>query len=90
MERPLTQERYDKIKKAVEKALSARNQKEAQPYISELSGEMFLTPPPANNILADLISSVKAASGRVADKERKKSFCMMDLNKLQGCIKTEE
>ena len=82
----LTQAEYDEIKDLADRALVAPNKAEAKKYTDRLTFLVNYFEGPVHNILSELSAGVKDASGRVADKERKESFCKMDLYKLQRFI----
>ena len=82
----LTQAEYDEIEALVDQALSAPNKASAKKYIDRLAFLARDFEGPAHNKLSELCAYVKNASGRVADKDRKESFCKMDLFTLRNFI----
>lgn len=85
----ITKKEYEEIEDLVFHALNAPNKQEAKRYIMILNNTGYDLAGSAKNILSELCASVDNASGRVADKARKESFCKMDLFKLEGYIKKE-
>lgn len=69
MKQKLTMDEYEKIEHLVDYALGAPNKKEAQKYIDQLQSYENNLYGNARNIMGELISYVKSASGRVKDKE---------------------
>ncbi len=82
----LTQAEYDEIEDLVNRALVVPNKTVAKKYTDRLAFLARWFEGPAHNIINELCASVKAASGRVADKEHKEYFCKMDLFKLRRFI----
>lgn len=69
MKEKLTVEEYGKIKQLVDCAIDAPNKKEAQRYINQIQSYEYDLCGNVSNIMGELISYVKSASGRVKDKE---------------------
>ena len=67
-------------------ALSTPNKASAQKSIDRLAFLARDFECSAYNKLSELCSYVKNASGRVADKDRKESFCKMDLFTLRRFV----
>ena len=86
----LTPAEYEKIDKLVKCALSAPNKAEARRYTKQIEYIGSDLRAAARNILHSLISSTNAASGQVQDKERLKSFAMMDLYKLKRYVEEDK
>lgn len=68
MKEKLTAEEYEKIKQLVDCAIDAPNKKEAQKYINQMQSYENDLCGNVRNIMGELISYVKSASGRVKDK----------------------
>ena len=86
----ITAGEYGRIESLVLQALSAPNKKEANRYIQQLRQIGYDLAGGARNVFSELCSSTEYASGRVSDKERRESFCRMDLYKIRGFIKSED
>ena len=69
MKEKLIQQEYQTIKQLVDCAIDAPNKKEAQKYIIQMQSYENNLYGNASNIMGELISYVKSASGRVKDKE---------------------
>lgn len=69
MKEKLTQQEFQKIKQLVDNAIYAPNKKEAQKYITQIQSYRYNLCGNADNILSELISYTKSASGRVTDKQ---------------------
>lgn len=69
MKEKLTQQEYQKIIELVDNAIYAPNKKEAQKYITQIQSYRYNLCGNADNILSELISYTKSASGRVTDKQ---------------------
>lgn len=69
MKQKLTIEEYEEIEHLVDCAIDAPNKKEAQKYINQMQSFENNLCGNAHNIMGELISYVKSASGRVKDKE---------------------
>ncbi|TWH59618.1 hypothetical protein DesLBE_4014 [Desulfitobacterium sp. LBE] len=67
----LTGKEFKEIKMLADKAVSANNKKSAELFIKRLDfmQRTLDIEPYKRNVLAELISYVRAASGRVSDKE---------------------
>lgn len=92
MKTRIEKEKFEGIKQLVEKATSAYSKKSADSYIKRLefisnSGGYVGS---ANNILGELVSSVKSASGNVADKNRYLNFVWYDLYKLEDFVESTQ
>lgn len=82
----ITQEQFDRIENLYESALSALTKKEAKVYIDQIEFVATGLEGYANILLYELINSLRAACGRVPDREIKKSHCNTCLYKLEGQI----
>ncbi|BAE86366.1 hypothetical protein [Desulfitobacterium hafniense] len=67
----LTSQEFEEIKMLACKAIRASNKKSAEPFIKRLDfmQKTLDIEPYKRNVLAELVSYVSAASGRVSDKE---------------------
>lgn len=87
----LTQEEMDKIEILAEYALSAYNKQDAKTYILQINFLVQDIYGASRSILNEMISSVSNATGRVSDKERKKSIARQQIIKAQMlCVKNSE
>lgn len=92
MKTHIEEEQFEEIKQLAEKAVSAYSPKDAAPYIKRLE---FISnfggySGSANNILGELVASVKAASGKVSDKDRRLYYVRCDLYKLEDFVKNTQ
>lgn len=88
----IEEDKFEEIKQLVNKAVSASSKKAAEPYIKRLE---FISNfggyvGSANNILGELVASVKTASGNVADKNRYLDFVWCDLYKLEDFVESTQ
>ena len=85
----LTREQYIKIIDLVERAISAPNKSEAKRYVDQLNYIATGLQGSANVVFSQLKAAAGAATGRVAEKERKVYNCHMELYKLESFVVEE-
>ena len=81
----IEKEKYEEIKRLVYCATSAYSKRDAEPYIKRLD---FISNcggyvGSANNILGELVSSVKTAAGSITDKKHWMDYVACNLYKLE-------
>lgn len=81
----LTVKEFEEIKLLADKAVSANNKKSAKPFINRLDfmQRTLDIEPYKRNVLAELVSYVRAASERVRDKEHWMGAVNQSLFKLE-------
>lgn len=81
----LTGKEFEEIKMLAYKVVSANNKKSAEPFVNRLDfmQRTLDIEPYKRNVLAELVSYVSAASGRVRDKEHWMSAVNQSLFKLE-------
>ena len=92
MKEYIEKEKYEEIKRLVDCATSACSKRDAAPYIKRLE---FISScggyiGSANNILGELVSSVKTAAGNVSDKEHWLDYVACSLYKLDNYVEHDE
>ena len=84
MYRKLNQAKFEEIERLFNNAVQAHNKKDADVYINSIHRKLpYDVEPYIRCIFIDFISSIKNASGRVADKSNKVSVATQQLYKLQ-------
>ncbi len=86
----LTREQYEKISRLVECAISAPNKKEAKRYVDQLNYVAVGLMGSANTVFSQLKSATAAATGRIAEKERRVQYCHAELYELKDFVLDEE
>lgn len=83
---------FDEIEALVNKAISAQNREIANEFINKLDlmKRTLNLQPYTTIVFCELLSSVKAASGQVKEKERKLYTVNQCLNKLKPLIEEQE
>lgn len=88
----IKREAYEEIKRLVDCAVSANSKRTAEPYIKRLE---FISNcgghvGSANNILGELVASVKTAAGNVPDKQHWLGYVTCNLYKLEDFVEHNE
>ena len=89
MNQYLTREQYSRISDLVERSISAPNKAEAKRYADQLNYIATGLQGSANVVFSQLKAAVSAATGRIAEKERKVYYCHMELFKLESFVMDE-
>ena len=92
MKTHIEEEKFEEIRQLAERAVSAYSKNDAAPYIRRLE---FISNSSgysgsANNILGELVASVKAASGNISDKDSRLYYVRCDLYKLEDFVENTQ
>ena len=87
----LTDEEFEEIKILVNKAVDASNKKSAEPFIKRLDfmQKTLYIEAYKKNVLGELVSYVKTASGQVSNKEHWMDAVTQSLYKLEPSSEDE-